>query len=250
MPALACRLVSERAFPVIFAIRVTATAEFYQRLGFTKHFQLPPDGEPGYVGLRRGSYEVAVVMRLGRPISTAAGSGLAHGSRCSYMSMRSMRPLTTYASTRRCCENPQTCHGASGLPMLPTQTGTPSRWRLPRHLHSANECQKPRPVARRVSSATTADGSVRSSISDLSLRAAMEYHVSSRTRRVIDSTETWSGSSVIPAPRRATCSALANCPRRARQAGRPPAHPWDSAPITVPAPAWQTTALHRGSCNA
>ena len=45
MPALACRLVSERAFPVIFATRVTATAEFYQRLGFTKHFQLPPDGE-------------------------------------------------------------------------------------------------------------------------------------------------------------------------------------------------------------
>ena len=61
MPALACRLVSERAFPVIFATRVTATAEFYERLGFSKHFQLPPDGEPGYVGLRRGSYEVAVV---------------------------------------------------------------------------------------------------------------------------------------------------------------------------------------------
>src|SRR5829696_8069416 len=61
MPALACRLVSERAFPVIFATHVTATAEFYERLGFSKQFQLPPDGEPGYVGLRRGSYEVAVV---------------------------------------------------------------------------------------------------------------------------------------------------------------------------------------------
>jgi hypothetical protein len=165
-------------------------------------------------------------MRLGRPISTAAGSGLARGSRCSSMSMRSMRPLTTYASTRRCCENPQTCHGASGLPMLPTEMGTPSRWRLPQQLHSANECQKPRPVARRMSSATTADGSGRSSISDLSLRAAMEYDVSSRTRRValrIDSTETWSGSSVIPAPRRATCSALANwsAPRGRQTTGTP-----------------------------
>ena len=55
MPALACRLVSERAFPVIFATRVTATAEFYQRLGFTKQIQLPPDGEPGYDAMRRGS---------------------------------------------------------------------------------------------------------------------------------------------------------------------------------------------------
>jgi lactoylglutathione lyase len=52
---------TERAFPVVFAIHVAATARFYERLGFTRHFQLPPDGEPGYVGLRRGTYEVAVV---------------------------------------------------------------------------------------------------------------------------------------------------------------------------------------------
>jgi lactoylglutathione lyase len=51
----------ERAFPVIFAERVTATAAFYEKLGFERHFQLPPEGEPGYVGLRRGTSEVAVV---------------------------------------------------------------------------------------------------------------------------------------------------------------------------------------------
>jgi lactoylglutathione lyase len=32
-----------------------------KRLGFDRHFQLPTEGEPGYVGLRRGGYEVAVV---------------------------------------------------------------------------------------------------------------------------------------------------------------------------------------------
>jgi lactoylglutathione lyase len=30
-------------------------------LGFQRHFELPPDGDPGYVGLRRGAAELAVV---------------------------------------------------------------------------------------------------------------------------------------------------------------------------------------------
>ncbi len=51
----------ERAFPVIFAERVAATAGFYEGLGFERHFQLPAEGEPGYVGLRRGRSELAVV---------------------------------------------------------------------------------------------------------------------------------------------------------------------------------------------
>jgi lactoylglutathione lyase len=51
----------ERAFPVIFAAHVSECAAFYEGLGFTRHFQLPPDGEPGYVGLRRGTAELAVV---------------------------------------------------------------------------------------------------------------------------------------------------------------------------------------------
>jgi len=52
---------AERAFPVIFAGQVTATAESYERLGFQRQYQLPPDGDPGYVGLRRGAAELAVV---------------------------------------------------------------------------------------------------------------------------------------------------------------------------------------------
>ena len=52
---------TERAFPVVFAGMVESSAAFYELLGFQRHFQLPPDGEPGYVGLRRGSHELAVV---------------------------------------------------------------------------------------------------------------------------------------------------------------------------------------------
>lgn len=52
---------TDRAFPVIFATAVTTTAAFFEQLGFTRHFQLPPEGEPAYVGLRRGGAELAVV---------------------------------------------------------------------------------------------------------------------------------------------------------------------------------------------
>jgi lactoylglutathione lyase len=34
---------------------------FYARLGFEEQFRLPAEGEPGYVGLRRGASELAVV---------------------------------------------------------------------------------------------------------------------------------------------------------------------------------------------
>lgn len=52
---------AERAFPLVFAQQVAATAGFYERLGFTRFAQNPPTGEPSYVGLRRGPAEVAIV---------------------------------------------------------------------------------------------------------------------------------------------------------------------------------------------
>jgi lactoylglutathione lyase len=52
-----------RAFPVVFAVSVNATSAFYEELGFERHFQLPADGDPGYVGLRRDGHEIAVVTR-------------------------------------------------------------------------------------------------------------------------------------------------------------------------------------------
>jgi lactoylglutathione lyase len=52
---------SDRAFPVVYATDVSRTARFYEALGFEQHYRLPPDGDPGYVGLRRDDAELAVV---------------------------------------------------------------------------------------------------------------------------------------------------------------------------------------------
>jgi lactoylglutathione lyase len=42
-----------RAFPVTYASDVEAVASFWELLGFRRHVQLPPEGEPGYIGLTR-----------------------------------------------------------------------------------------------------------------------------------------------------------------------------------------------------
>jgi len=52
--------VPDRAFPVIYARDVERCAAFYEDLGFERHVRLPPDGEAGYIGLRRGASELAV----------------------------------------------------------------------------------------------------------------------------------------------------------------------------------------------
>jgi len=67
-----------RSFPVVFARSVSGTAAFYESLGFERHFQLPEDGEPGYVGLRREGGELAVVssewpeQQYGAPVAEGA----------------------------------------------------------------------------------------------------------------------------------------------------------------------------------
>jgi lactoylglutathione lyase len=50
-----------RAFAVTYASDVEAVASFWELLGFRRHVQLPPEGDPGYVGLiRSGGGELAV----------------------------------------------------------------------------------------------------------------------------------------------------------------------------------------------
>jgi lactoylglutathione lyase len=50
-----------RAFPVVYVSDVEAVASFWELLRFHRHVQLPPDGEPGYIGLTRdGGGELAV----------------------------------------------------------------------------------------------------------------------------------------------------------------------------------------------
>jgi len=50
-----------RAFPVIYSRSVSRALEFYTGLGFEETFRLPPEGEPGYVSLRRGDSELGLV---------------------------------------------------------------------------------------------------------------------------------------------------------------------------------------------
>ncbi len=50
-----------RAFPVVYATDVPRSARFWERLGFARFYQLPAGGDPGYVALRRGDAELAVV---------------------------------------------------------------------------------------------------------------------------------------------------------------------------------------------
>lgn len=55
---------SQRAFPVVYASHVDAVASFWELLGFRRHVQLPPEGEPGYVGLTTdGVGELAVTHK-------------------------------------------------------------------------------------------------------------------------------------------------------------------------------------------
>jgi lactoylglutathione lyase len=49
-----------RAFPVVYATDVGRTCRFWELLGFERHFQFPAGDEPGYVGLRRGDWELGV----------------------------------------------------------------------------------------------------------------------------------------------------------------------------------------------
>ena len=43
--------VVSRVLPVVYATNVERAAQFWELLGFRRHFQLPPEGDPGYVGL-------------------------------------------------------------------------------------------------------------------------------------------------------------------------------------------------------
>ena len=47
---------------MIYARDVARAVEFYEQLlGFEKQYQFPPDGEPGYVGLRRDEADLGIV---------------------------------------------------------------------------------------------------------------------------------------------------------------------------------------------
>ena len=56
-------MVQLASFPILFASRPRATAEFYERLGFVCRLEHPNVAEPTYIGMRRGQAEIAIVDR-------------------------------------------------------------------------------------------------------------------------------------------------------------------------------------------
>jgi lactoylglutathione lyase len=52
--------VSDRAFPIISVRDLPATRGFYEQLGFTQIYQFPPDGEPGFVTMERGTSSIGI----------------------------------------------------------------------------------------------------------------------------------------------------------------------------------------------
>jgi lactoylglutathione lyase len=51
---------SDRAFPIISVEDLPATRAFYERLGFSQTYQFPPEGEPGYVTMERGTASIGI----------------------------------------------------------------------------------------------------------------------------------------------------------------------------------------------
>jgi lactoylglutathione lyase len=51
---------SERAFPIISVQDLPATRRFYEALGFSQIYQFPPEGEPGFVAMERGSSSIGI----------------------------------------------------------------------------------------------------------------------------------------------------------------------------------------------
>ncbi len=51
---------SDRAFPIISVPDLPATRRFYEDLGFSQTYQFPPEGEPGFVTMERGSSSIGI----------------------------------------------------------------------------------------------------------------------------------------------------------------------------------------------
>lgn len=53
-------VMSDRAFPIIRVQDLPAVRGFYEKLGFSQTYQFPPEGEPGFVTMERGSSSIGI----------------------------------------------------------------------------------------------------------------------------------------------------------------------------------------------
>ena len=61
--------VSDDAFPIISVSDLSGVRHFYEQLGFRQVYQFPPDGEPGFVTMARGTSSIGI--GAGRDASSA-----------------------------------------------------------------------------------------------------------------------------------------------------------------------------------
>lgn len=70
-----------RAFPIVYASDVERAARFWELLGFHRHVQYSPDGEPGYIGLRRGDPGAELAIINGQSAAERYGLSIGDGPR-------------------------------------------------------------------------------------------------------------------------------------------------------------------------
>jgi lactoylglutathione lyase len=51
---------SDGAFPIITVHDLPAARRFYEELGFAQTYQFPPEGEPGFVTMARGTSSIGI----------------------------------------------------------------------------------------------------------------------------------------------------------------------------------------------
>jgi lactoylglutathione lyase len=51
---------TDQAFPIITVQDLPAARRFYEELGFALTFQFPPEGEPGFVTMARGTSSIGI----------------------------------------------------------------------------------------------------------------------------------------------------------------------------------------------
>jgi hypothetical protein len=66
---------------VVYASNVERTAQFWERLGFQRHFQLPAEGAPGYIGLRSDTSAAELAVTSAQWAKDRYGLSLGDGPR-------------------------------------------------------------------------------------------------------------------------------------------------------------------------
>jgi lactoylglutathione lyase len=51
---------TDNAFPILAVHDLAATRRFYEQLGFVQVYQFPPEGDPGFVTMQRGTASVGI----------------------------------------------------------------------------------------------------------------------------------------------------------------------------------------------